>query len=92
VISTKNARQILSHQRWNGDVVSFFGVFRDQGIATPNLEFPDLAPICGRFHKVERARNPLIIVNIYIVAESNWHLAFDHVFVHVADEDVGDCV
>ena len=77
-------------ERWYSDVIPGFGVFRDDDIVLIKSESFYLVFRCCCGHEEKLLGDPVVLVDIHVVAESDGKFLLLGVLVDVADPHVGD--
>lgn len=84
MVAADDIFEIASDVCRNGDVVSRLGVFRDQDVALPEPEAPDLLRRRSRLHESRRVIDLARVVDVSVIAEANRLLIRGGVLVDVA--------
>ena len=84
MIAANNIFRRIFDKRWNSYVVPCFGIFRYQHISDLYPKTVDFVDNGGSSHKRYVFCNSVVLVNIDVVAQSNWNFVLFDVFIHVA--------
>jgi hypothetical protein len=87
MITAKNIVDLLRNMRCDGDVVPSLRILGDEDVIGLKRKTFNLIARGRRIHELDPARDLVIVINVYVIAETNRQFSFDSVLVNAAESN-----